>query len=417
MDLEKRFEELTGISIAGIIHSVVGVVADRSSHSLEESRHAPKSIRDKASCSVAGDNTNFSHSKPILTPPTPSPQPSSPHQPRLSKASTAMAFVADVDDTAAFMAAARAFRLDNNYGGSAAQPSNTLSHQGSFEHNPEEAAVDTANDDFASTSNYEQAPNSGETRIAQLEPFDNSVNSNTQNAFLDSIDILPQNSTTTSGAHTPVTEGNVKQEEDRENMITFSSWGTPAVRDKAAAQVRRIIIKGLPPSWGAPDKVLSLIHGGLIENVSITPSGNAHVLFCEHSACKAFYDKYPNGIVLDKERKLSVFVDMGTQVDVVSSNLSFNLSVGSTRVVRAVGVDMEITMTNLFEIASANNRRVEKIVDTFVPGCPRIVNFRFCSIDDAVRFRAALVRSEEWEHCNVQYTTDPCEVATGYHSD
>ncbi|PTU20119.1 hypothetical protein P175DRAFT_0439174, partial [Aspergillus ochraceoroseus IBT 24754] len=163
--------------------------------------------------------------------------------------------------------------------------------------------------------------------------------------------------------------GNVKQEEDRENMITFSSWGTPAVRDKAAAQVRRIIIKGLPPSWGAPDKVLSLIHGGLIENVSITPSGNAHVLFCEHSACKAFYDKYPNGIVLDKERKLSVFVDMGTQVDVVSSNLSFNLSVGSTRVVRAVGVDMEITMTNLFEIASANNRRVEKIVDTFVPGC------------------------------------------------
>jgi hypothetical protein len=105
----------------------------------------------------------------------------------------------------------------------------------------------------------------------------------------------------------------------------------------------------------------------VIESVSIAPSGNAHVLFCDPAACKAFYDKYPNGIDLDKERKLTVFVDLGEEVDIISSQLSFNLSLGSTRIVRAVGVDMETTMNELVKIASSNHRRVEKIVDSYVP--------------------------------------------------
>jgi hypothetical protein len=110
-----------------------------------------------------------------------------------------------------------------------------------------------------------------------------------------------------------------------------------------------------------------LIHGGVIESVSIAPSGNAHVLFCDPAACKAFYDKYPNGIDLDKERKFTVFVDLGEEVDIISSQLSFNLSLGSTRIVRAVGVDMETTMNELVKIATSNHRKVEKIVDSYVP--------------------------------------------------
>ncbi|KAL4917491.1 cryptococcal mannosyltransferase 1-domain-containing protein [Aspergillus aurantiobrunneus] len=177
----------------------------------------------------------------------------------------------------------------------------------------------------------------------------------------------------------------------------------------ASAQSLTVDSRALTPESEKyqPEKVLSLVHGGMIESVSITPSGNAHVLFCDPVACKAFYDKYPNGIDLDKERKFTVFVDLGEDVDVISSQLSFNLSVGSTRVVRAVGVEMGATMSEIVKIATANNRKVEKIIDSYVPGYPRSVSFRFCSIDDAVRFRAALVRNEEWEHCNVQYATDP----------
>ncbi|EAW13836.1 uncharacterized protein ACLA_068640 [Aspergillus clavatus NRRL 1] len=209
----------------------------------------------------------------------------------------------------------------------------------------------------------------------------------------------------------------VEEEEDRENLATFKTWGTPVTRGKPTAQVRRVIIKGLPASWATPAKVLSLIHGGMIESISISSSGNAHILFCDHEACQAFYDKYPNGIDLDKEKRKTVFVEMGTEVDVISSQLSFNLSIGSTRVVRAIGVDMSITMAQLLKLATNNNRKVEKILDSCVPGDARNVVFRFCTIDDAVKFRAAIIRDADWEHCNIQHAADPCELATGFHAD
>lgn len=135
-----------------------------------------------------------------------------------------------------------------------------------------------------------------------------------------------------------------------------------------ASRVRRIILRGLPATWCTPAKVLSLVHGGNIESVHVHGNGTAHILFCEHEACQTFYDKYPNGIDLDKERRITVFVEMGKEVDVVSSQLSFNLSVGSTRAVRAVGVDMNASMAQLYSMACGSDRKVEKILDSYVPG-------------------------------------------------
>lgn len=111
-----------------------------------------------------------------------------------------------------------------------------------------------------------------------------------------------------------------------------------------------------------------MIHGGAIESINISSTGNAHVLFCEPEACQAFYDKYPNGIDIDKNKGQTVFVEMGTDVDVISSQLVWNLSVGATRVVRAVGADMVVTMGQLLKLAAMNNRKVEKILDSYVPG-------------------------------------------------
>ena len=108
----------------------------------------------------------------------------------------------------------------------------------------------------------------------------------------------------------------------------------------------------------------SLIHGGAIEKVNISPSGNAHIYFCDHDACRAFYEKYPNGIGLGPH---IVYVEIGQEVDVVSSQLAMNRSMGATRVVRAVGVDMSITMAQLHQIATGSNRKFEKIVDNYVP--------------------------------------------------
>lgn len=203
-------------------------------------------------------------------------------------------------------------------------------------------------------------------------------------------------------------------EENRERLLTFKSWGTPEVRDKPAARVRRIILKGIPSTFNNA-KILRFIHGGAIESISVI-HGDTHVLFCEPEACQAFYDKYRNGIFLDKDRRNVVFVEKGQNVDIVGSQLSFNLSVGATRVVRAVGVDMNITMGQLLKLAILNNRKVEKILDHYIPGEARNVTFRFCSIDDAVCFRSLIIRDADWEHCNIQYAKDPCE-ATGFHAD
>ncbi|KAL2819894.1 hypothetical protein BDW59DRAFT_164807 [Aspergillus cavernicola] len=318
--------------------------------------------------------------------------------------------LADVDDTAAFMAAARSFKLeDGSYG---------------------TPAVGVDSDDALTDDHDASQSNAGsveDVEVATVAASDELIEFPTEKAVSAVVDdsnkglgLEPSVAAITldSGAHTPATETpQSDMEEDREHLATFKSWGAPVARDKPTAKVRRVIIKDLPTSWRSPDKVLSLIHGGVIESVSVAPSGNAHVLFCDPADCKAFFNKYPNGIDLDKERKLTVFVDMGEDVDVISSTLSFSLSVGSSRVVRAVGVDMEVTMNELVKVATANSRKVEKIIDSYVPGYPRTVNFRFCGIADAVRFRAALVRNEDWEHCNVQYATDPCEVATGYHTD
>ena len=204
------------------------------------------------------------------------------------------------------------------------------------------------------------------------------------------IDITSPVSSGAGPAHRVINDS----DEDRENLAVFKTWGTPAARDKPgkifslclfrvltdkvillAARVRRIILTGLPSNWCAPARVLSLVHGGAIESIHISTSGNAHVIFCEHEACKAFFEQYPNGIDLDNGK--TIFVEMGKAVDVISSQLSFNLSVGSTRVVRAVGAEMDIGMGQLMKLASMNNRKVEKIIDTYLPGDVSPISLRW----------------------------------------
>jgi hypothetical protein len=55
-------------------------------------------------------------------------------------------------------------------------------------------------------------------------------------------------------------------------------------------------------------------------------------------------------------------------MDIISSQLSFNLSISSTHIVCAIGVSMNIYMGKLLKLASTNNYKVEKILDSYVPG-------------------------------------------------
>lgn len=123
-----------------------------------------------------------------------------------------------------------------------------------------------------------------------------------------------------------------------------------------------------------------------------------------------FYDETSNGLVYKQDakgRELVVFVELCKDVDVVGGLLQGWILSGVTRCVRAVGVEADWGMDRLVKIAERKNRKVEKIVDVYYPGGARSVVFRFCKVDDAVQFKAARSRDEEWEHCNIQYADDP----------
>ncbi|KAI9045073.1 uncharacterized protein KD926_010396 [Aspergillus affinis] len=322
-----------------------------------------------------------------------------------------MPVLANVDDTAGFMAAARSFMLSQPSYASAKATSPIAAEEATGEQDETWKSAD----EFTrpSTSASAVAVDANDAKSVSVA---NEISSFAETPKHE-IAFVSKNALSFATEAGAAFMRNPDEEENRENLTTFETWGTPASRAKPAARVRTVIIRGLPSTWATPTKVLSLVHGGRIENVCVSPRGIAHIRFCEADACLAFYEKYPNGIDLDKSRKVTVFVDMGKDVDVISSQLSFNLSVGATRVVRAVGVDLEVTMQQMIDLATAQNRKIEKIVDSWVPGEARSASFHFCTIEDAVRFRAAIIRDTEWEHCNVQYGSDPCDFATGIHVD
>ncbi|KAE8134641.1 cryptococcal mannosyltransferase 1-domain-containing protein [Aspergillus pseudotamarii] len=411
--------------VTGVIHSVFESFLERNTaHTLDESRHAPP-LEDQDDIVTSTNSPSTSSSAGYKTPPvfhTHSPSPSLPssYHPNINdshisfgqKPVTKMYPIANVDDTAGFMAAARALKLDPN---AYRKVSSVVaaSEDASSEH----GSLSKSHDDFAKT------PTFADDFVNVDADFTGPDNDSTLASFVTEpmpLEVAEQSSASefvSADTFATTSHVSVERKEDREYQTTFETWGTPELRDKPSARVRRVLIRGLPTAWKTPARVLSLIHGGTIESISVTPSGTAQILFCDAEACKAFYDKYPNGIDLDQERKVTVFVEMGREVDVVSSQLSFSLSTGATRAVRAVGVDLGVTMHQLSDLAAGNHRKVEKILDSYVPGEARNVIFRFCSINDAVRFRAVIVRNESWEQCNIQYAADPCELATGYHTN
>lgn len=209
------------------------------------------------------------------------------------------------------------------------------------------------------------------------------------------------------------------EDEDRENLTHFKTWGTPPKREKPRSRVRKVILTGLPASTDLT-LVQSLISGGAIDTYTLSPIGHtAYVTFASGDACDKFYEKHPNGIDFKHEGKsYTSFVDRSKDVDVISGMLQGYLDCGATRCVRAVNVDEDWGMRALHRVAEGQkkSRKVEKIIDSFRNGV-RTVVFRFTSVSDAVAFRGGLLRGVDWEGVRVEFDKDPCELATGVHME
>lgn len=136
------------------------------------------------------------------------------------------------------------------------------------------------------------------------------------------------------------------------------------------SEPRKVLLRGIPAWLNTPNKILSLIHGGRVESINIFPSGTtARVMFCDPAACRRFFDMYPNGIEITSGGNTGViFVDMEKEPDIMSSRIREALEqFDATRVLKAVGADMNLSMTQLVNLAEGGGLRIEKIIDTYSP--------------------------------------------------
>lgn len=158
------------------------------------------------------------------------------------------------------------------------------------------------------------------------------------------------------------------EEEEREHLQHFKSWGAPVPRHGPTARVRKVILSNLPADSDLT-LVQSLVYGGAIDTFHLSPSKNsAFVTFVTADACDAFFDAHPNGLVFKNPktcRNHIVYIDKGQEVDVVSGILQAYLDCQASRVVRVTGADEDWGMRALYKLAESQSRKVETIVDKY----------------------------------------------------
>lgn len=108
-----------------------------------------------------------------------------------------------------------------------------------------------------------------------------------------------------------------------------------------ALSLRRVTISNLP-EWAKVSDVLSLIHGGDIDKVTIDAAGKAVVLFCDAADCKKYYDQYAEGILIAHD-DLVITLELGPEENEMTSTHLAAIKAGATRVVALSGVSLEIS--------------------------------------------------------------------------
>ncbi|KAI1608555.1 hypothetical protein EDD36DRAFT_103508 [Exophiala viscosa] len=193
-----------------------------------------------------------------------------------------------------------------------------------------------------------------------------------------------------------------ESDEDREHRTHFRSWGAPGIRNKQSestpsrgnsvlmlpeSRIRTVILLGLP-STADLTLVHSLVHGGTIEVIRLTPASpesstvNAHVTFTNGDACDKYFDKYPNGMdVRQQGKKYPVLVKKSDTVDIISSMMQGYLDCGATRVLKVTGADDDwgIVALNRFAEGKNKTRAIEAVTDTYRNGVSAAV-LRFQSL-------------------------------------
>lgn len=181
-------------------------------------------------------------------------------------------------------------------------------------------------------------------------------------------------------------------------------------KQEAANTSRTLILKGLPES-SEYSLVQSLIAGAVILKMELDAEEQcAHVKLTSPDECRRLLEACSNGkVIKHKGKTYTIHFELSSEPDQQDDVLDAYLECGATRVVMVEGIDLDLTMRALFELAqgSTKSRVVEAINDSFGGGARNVV-FRFISVYDAVGFRSSLIRHDGWKDKKFEFVQDPC---------
>lgn len=145
-----------------------------------------------------------------------------------------------------------------------------------------------------------------------------------------------------------------------------------------AAQKRKVLIVG-DPAWTStpkPDFIASLVFGGPLEQIHCGGT-SAAVTFLNAADAERYYNKTPNGVVyrsFNDSPQHFAEVKMTDDVTPVSSLVQEYVKAGYTRCVRAIGVDVALSLADLHAAAAGKAslrggavRKLERLEDDMSP--------------------------------------------------
>ncbi|KAL6150234.1 farnesyl cysteine-carboxyl methyltransferase [Exserohilum turcicum] len=212
------------------------------------------------------------------------------------------------------------------------------------------------------------------------------------------------------------------QEKTAESKVASDSAGSWPSQDKREtfAAHRTCILKGVTAVTSI-NQLQALVWGGRLESISGPESGssNALVKFLTADACERYHRDTANGITIKADMKNAVvFVELTEGPNSTNDVIQRCIEGGVSRCVRAIG-KVECNDTQLMALAQGKDQAKKREVDRIKRGKNvrghEYVEFRFANIYNALSFRRELMDDDDWEHCNIGYAPDPCEVAAGLH--
>ncbi|MCJ1307465.1 hypothetical protein MMC25_001111 [Agyrium rufum] len=214
----------------------------------------------------------------------------------------------------------------------------------------------------------------------------------------------------------PITDLATFEKAKGEQGLFLESWPEQENRHRPAAQVRKVIIKGLPEA-STPAFVAGLVYGGPLESVLTSVSGTiAYVTFAYAEDARKYYDDTANGVAfMNGKEPMHATVELIADVTPIGGMVKSYLDKEYTRCVGGIGVAENLSLRELWIMAEKKNRQVEAVEIGSTPRGIRLVVWRFCRIEHAVSFKAELSHDEDWEPVNMQFIEDPCATATGIH--